>query len=203
MQIIKIDEPLSIPTAHKVIEAGGIAAFPTDTIYGIGASAYLPEAIDRIYAIKGRDLSKSIPVLIGSMEQLYVVVNEFNEIAQRLAERFWPGPLTIVLPKHPDLPANLSATETIGIRFPAHPFVAQLITQTGPLAVTSANLSGGENTLTAQDVVNQLGDTLDLILDGGSTPGPIPSTVVSCLGSDYKILRHGVISASQIEALFN
>ncbi len=119
MQIIKIDEPLSIPTAHKVIESGGIAAFPTDTIYGIGASAYLPEAIDRIYAIKGRDLCKSIPVLIGSMEQLYVVVNEFNEIAQRLAERFWPGTLTIVLPKHTDLPANLSATETIGIRFPA------------------------------------------------------------------------------------
>ena len=203
MQMIKIDDPLAISTAQQVIEAGGIAAFPTDTIYGIGASAYLPAAIDRIYAIKGRDLSKSIPVLIGSMEQLSVVVSEFNEIAQRLAERFWPGPLTIVLPKHPDLPANLSTTETIGVRFPAHPFIAKMITQMGPLAVTSANLSGGENTLTAQDVVDQLGDRLDLILDGGSTPGPIPSTVVSCLGSDYKILRHGVISASQIDVLFS
>lgn len=202
MQILTIDDSTAISTAKKAIGNGGIIAFPTDTIYGIAASAYQAGAIDRIYTIKGRDVSKSIPVLIGNMDQMRQVVANFTETAMRLAERFWPGALTIVLPKHPNLPANLSVTDTIGVRFPDYPPVTKLITETGPLAVTSANLSGGENSLTAQDVIDQLGGRLDLLLDGGTTPGPIPSTVVSCLGSDYKILRHGVISDSEIEALF-
>ncbi len=112
--------------------------------------------------------------------------------------RFWPGPLTLVVPKHPDLPAELSLHATIGVRMPDHPVALALLRVTGPLAVTSANRSGEASSVTAQEVVAQLGGRIELILDGGQTPGRISSTVVDCSGHAPVILRQGPISLEDL-----
>jgi L-threonylcarbamoyladenylate synthase len=120
-------------------------------------------------------------------------------MGKKLAEVFWPGALTLVVIKNPTLPDVLSSQATVGVRMPNHPFTLALLQTTGPLATTSANLSGHENPLTAQDVFTQLGGKIELILDGGSTPGSIPSTVVDCTGHHPVILRDGAISANAIQ----
>lgn len=118
----------------------------------------------------------------------------------QLAKRFWPGPLTIIVPRHPDLPDILSPKRAIGVRMPDHPVAIRLLQLTGPLAVTSANLSGKENTTTVEEVLAQLDSRVHLVLDGGKTPGGLPSTVIDCTGSELEILRQGPISKEEIES---
>ena len=124
-----------------------------------------------------------------------------NDMAMRLAQRFWPGPLTLVVAGHPSLPANLSPRPTVGVRMPDHPVALTLLRRAGPLAVTSANLSGAPNASTAQEVLAQLQGRVALILDGGKTPGGLPSTVLDCTGSQPVILRQGPITLEQIYAV--
>ncbi len=173
-------------------------AIPTDTVYGLAAMITNGPAIDRLYQAKERSLQKAIAVLIGGLEQIDQVVGYFSEDAHRLARRFWPGALTLVVPQHPGLPANLSPTPTIGVRMPDHSFTLELLRQVGPLATTSANISGGPNPRDAADVLAQLDGRIELLLDGGPAPGGIPSTVVDCTGEELVILREGAISAAQI-----
>jgi len=116
----------------------------------------------------------------------------------QLATRFWPGPLTLVVPKHPDLPEAVSASQTVGVRVPDHPAARVLLRAAGPLAVTSANRSGEASPVTAKEVMEQLGGRIPLIIDGGRTPGGIPSTVVNCLGIEPVILREGPLTAGQV-----
>jgi L-threonylcarbamoyladenylate synthase len=122
-------------------------------------------------------------------------------MALTLAVHFWPGPLTLVVPKHPDLPAAVSATATVGVRLPDHPVARALLRTAGPLAVTSANRTGGANPSTARDVLEQLGGRIALVIDGYRTPGGVPSTVVDCTGIQPQILREGPVSLDDIRTV--
>lgn len=194
------DSSSSISHAVDVLKRGGVVAFPTDTVYGLGALASLEESIDRLYNIKGREHTKAIAVLIANTDQIAEIVAEPGEPIYKLARRFWPGPLTMVLPRNSDLPTRLAPNETIGVRIPDHPVALKLLEAAGPLGVTSANLSGGENACTADDVLEQLSGRVHLVLDGGETPGGVPSTVVDLTGSLPKILRSGPIGEGEILA---
>ncbi len=191
-------DPGALRAALDVLDTGGLVAFPTDTVYGLGGRAFASASIERIYAAKGRDASKAVPILLGEIAHLSRVALDLPPAAQRLAEHFWPGALTLVVPKNPDLPENLSQTPTVGVRMPDHPFALALLRASGPLAVTSANLSGAENPRTAEDVLSQLDGRIELVLDGGAAPGGVPSTVVDCTGSQIRVLRQGAISAEDI-----
>lgn len=201
--ILSIYDPGAIQKAKDIIKRGGTIAFPTDTVYGLAVDVFNNTAIREIYAIKERSMLKALPVLIASMTQLETLVSDMDERAKILAKAHWPGPLTLILPKTPGLPELLSPYPTIGVRMPDYPFTLELLESTGPLATTSANISGESNPVTAQDVLEQLGGRIDLLLDGGETPGAAPSTVVDTIGPEIKILREGPISQAEIDALIN
>ncbi len=197
--------PGAIDQAVHALLMRQLVAFPTDTVYGVASLAFEVEAIEKLFAAKGRDAGKAIAVLVGSPEALVQVSSGLNDSARRLAERFWPGPLTLVVPRNPALPAVLApappgALPTIGVRMPDHPVALEVLRRTGPLAVTSANLSGGPNPHTAQDVADQLGGRIALILDGGRVPGGLPSTVVDCTRPRPVILRPGPLTEEDILA---
>jgi L-threonylcarbamoyladenylate synthase len=199
-QTLSINDPQAIQTAKQVLHDQGIIVFPTDTIYGIGCNAFDPEGINKLYEIKQRPEDKALPVLIGETSQLNDLVLYVSERVQHIAKAFWPGALTLVLPKGPDVPPELSPYPTIGVRMPNLDFTLRLLRQTGPLATTSANLSGGPNPTTVKDVQDQLGSGPDLILDGGPTPGPTASTVLDLSGPEVKLLREGPISLIDIQS---
>jgi L-threonylcarbamoyladenylate synthase len=188
-----------LPHALETLKRGGLVAFPTDTVYGVGALAFDARAVESIYTAKDRPVEKAIPILIGGPEDLDKVSMGIPPIAAKLAARFWPGPLTLVLPKHPDLPSVISASPTVGVRVPDHPVARALLRAAGPMAVTSANISGQESPRTAREVSRQLNGRIPLILDGGETPGGVPSTVVNCLGTEPVILREGPVTLKDIQ----
>ena len=189
----------TISRALEILKAGGLVAFPTDTVYGVGTLAFDGTAVESIYAAKDRPVDKAIPILIGGLEDLDKVTAEVPPIAAKLAAHFWPGPLTLVVPKHPHLPDAVSATPTVGVRVPDHPVARALLRAAGPMAVTSANISGEDSPKTAEEVNRQLNRRISLILDGGETPGGVPSTVVNCLGTEPDILREGPITLKDIQ----
>lgn len=193
-EILPSDHPRALPRALELIQSGAPVAFPTDTVYGLGALAFNYRAIEGLYTVKGREISKAIAVLVGNVADLHKVTGIMGETAHRLAEQFWPGPLTLVVPRSTALPLNLSPSATIGVRIPNHPVALSLLNLCGPLAVTSANRSGSPSTCTAQEVFEQLGGQIPLILDGGRTPGGLPSTVVDCTGPELVILRQGSLN---------
>jgi len=197
-EILSTADPQAVRRALEILHIGGLIAFPTDTVYGLAAELHSPQGILRLYEAKGRDESKAIPVLIGSVEQLVQVTDGLSGRASRLAARYWPGALTLVVPRRPDLPNELSELPTVGVRMPDHPFALELLRASGPLAVTSANSSGMPSPQTAEDVLAQLDGRIELVLDGGPCPGGVPSTVVDCTGEELKILRQGAISAAEI-----
>ena len=188
----------SIYKAVVKIKQGKSVAFPTDTVYGLGAAASDEAAIEQLYRVKGRESTKAIPVLIGTDEDLATVATDLNPAIQRLVKKFWPGPLTLVLPRNPLLPTSLAPIPTVGVRMPDHPVALDLLCRTGPLAVTSANLSAQPNTTTAEEVFAQLAGRVELILDGGRTPGGRPSTVVDCTTPELKIIRAGPITLEEL-----
>ncbi|MBI5351676.1 MAG: threonylcarbamoyl-AMP synthase [Chloroflexi bacterium] len=191
-----------IQTALDILNKGGIVAFPTDTVYGLGALAFDNTAIESIYTAKNRPIEKAIPVLIGDMSDLEKVGDNVPDMALRFAARFWPGPLTCIIPKKLTLPLAVSATATVAVRIPDHADVCALLRAAGPMAVTSANISGGANPSTAQEVYDQLKGRIPLILDGGKTRGGVPSTLVDCTGPSPLILREGPISLDDLMTLF-
>ena len=191
--------PGAISKALETLNQGGLVAFPTDTVYGVGTLAFDAAAVESIYSAKDRPVEKAIPILIGGPEDLGKVTTDIPPIAAKLAARFWPGALTLVVPKHPDLPDVVSATPTVGVRVPDHPVARALLRAAGPMAVTSANLSGEASPNTAEEVSRQLNGRIPLILDGGETPGGVPSTVVNCLGTEPVILREGPITLKDIQ----
>ena len=188
----------SIQAALKILRNGGLVAFPTDTVYGVGALAFDGKAVESIYTAKNRPIEKAIPVLIADAADMEKVGIDIPDSAYQLAARFWPGPLTCIVPKQPTLPESVSATDTVGVRVPDHEVARALLRAAGPMAVTSANISGQPSPSTAQEVLAQLGGRIDLIIDGGATPGGVPSTLVDCTGKELKILREGPISLEEI-----
>ncbi len=189
----------SIPRALEILKRGGLVVFPTDTVYGVGALAFDALAVESIYAAKDRPAEKAIPILIGGPEDLDKVTADIPPLAAKLAARFWPGALTLVVPKHPHLPDVVSTAPTVGVRVPDHPLARALLRAAGPMAVTSANISGQVSPNTAEEVMRQLNGRIPLVLDGGETPGGVPSTVVNCLGTEPVILREGPVTLQDIQ----
>lgn len=202
-QLIPASQPNAIALACEVIRSGGLIAFPTDTLYGLGCDPHSPTALLKLYAAKWRSTSKAIPVLLSSPDQLSSLVSGFPEQAGRLMECWWPGALTLVLPKNPALPAELTPYPGLAVRMPDHPVALALLRQSGPLAVTSANLSDHENPQDAQEVLAQLGMVVDLVLDGGTLTGGQASTIIDCMGSEPTLLREGPISFSAVLERWN
>lgn len=190
----------AIQTALEILQSGGIVAFPTDTVYGLGAIAFNNQAIKSIYTAKDRPIEKAIPILIGDMNDLSQVADDVPDMALRFATRFWPGPLTCIIPKKQTLPQAVSATPTVAVRIPDHPDALALLRAAGPMAVTSANISGQPSPSTAQEVYEQLKGHIPLILDGGKTKGGTPSTLVDCTSDKPIILREGPITFSELLA---
>ena len=187
-----------IQIALKILQSGGIVAFPTDTVYGLGALAFNNNAIESIYKAKNRPVEKAIPILIGDLSDFEKVADDIPNMALRFASRFWPGPLTCIVPKKRTLPLAVSATSTIAVRIPDHVDARALLRAAGPMAVTSANISGGQNPSTAGEVYDQLNGRIPLILDGRTTQGGIPSTLVDCTGELPVILREGPITLDKL-----
>ena len=199
-EIISAEHKEALQIALVILHKGGLVAFPTDTVYGLGALAFNGTAVESIYLAKDRPIEKAIPVLIGDVMDLEKVSDDIPDEARTLASHFWPGPLTVIVPKKPTLPEAVSATSTVGVRVPDHPVARELLGAAGPMAVTSANISGQPSPATAQEVFDQLKGRIELIIDGGRTPGGVPSTLVDCTGSEIKVLREGPISLEQILA---
>jgi L-threonylcarbamoyladenylate synthase len=202
-EVLPAQDPKTLARALAVLRSGGLVAFPTDTVYGVGALAFNSAAVRTIYAAKDRPVEKAIPVLIADPADLEKVALIVSEAAARLAAHFWPGPLTLIVGKHPDLPETISTTSTVGVRVPDHPVACALLGAAGPMAVTSANLSGRPSPSTAQEVLAQLDGRITMIIDGGKTPGGVPSTVVDCIEAEPRILREGVISKDEIRAVLD
>ena len=185
--------------AVRVLSAGGLVAFPTDTVYGVGAHAFQPRAVKKIYAAKIRSRDKAIPLLLAAPDDLSLVAESVPPAVRLLAERFWPGGLTLVLRKRTIVSDAISPGPTVAVRVPDHPVTQALIAALGaPLAATSANLAGSPSPVTAQEVAGELAGRIELILDGGPCPGGIPSTVLDLTTDPPKILRSGAISEEDI-----
>lgn len=193
----------SIREATRIVHDGGVIAMPTDSFYALGACALDEAAVRRVCAIKGRDGQKPILVLIADRSQLDALVARVPHAAAVLMNRFWPGPLTIVLPASPRLSAALTAaTGTVGVRLPAQPLLGTLLRAAGPLTGTSANRSGAPPLRTALDVERSLGDEVDLILDGGPATAALPSTVVEATDT-VRVLREGPIGRAAIQEVLS
>ncbi len=186
--------------AAALIARGGVVAFPTDTVYGLCCDLFNRQAIERIYEMKGRPARMPLIAMFAEAAQWSQVATALPDHARELMQRWWPGPLTIILPARTDIPPEtLGGGTTIGMRIPDHPVALQLLRLAGrPLATTSANLSGQNAATTADAVAAQLGTRVDLILDGGDSPGGIASTVVDCTTMPPTILREGPISAEML-----
>jgi L-threonylcarbamoyladenylate synthase len=191
-----------IARAAELIRRGGLVAFPTETVYGLGANALDSAAVERIFAAKGRPSTSPLIVHVASAAMARSVVREWPPAADALAGRFWPGPLTMVLPKLPSVPARVTAgLDTVGVRVPAHPIALELIRAAGvPIAAPSANRFTEVSPTTAQHVRDSLGSYVDLVLDGGPAAVGIESTVLSLVNpASAALLRPGAISRRQIE----
>lgn len=194
------DDPQAISDAQRLLRQGQVIAFPTDTVYGVGTHAFLPDAVAALYAAKDRPMSKAIPVLIARTDHVTRVAHAVPAVAWQLAERFWPGDLTIVLLRAEELPAIVTGGgDTVAVRCPHHPIPLTLMNAIdAPLAATSANLSGQPAPTTARQVAAQLAGRLPLIIDGGDSPGGIPSTVVDLSTYPPRLLRAGAVAAHQL-----
>lgn len=197
-RILSAGSEEAIRAAAESLRAGNLVVLPTDTVYGV-ASALDEAAIERIFAAKKRPAERAIPVLIADRSGVELVASDFPEEAQRLADAFWPGPLTLALPRRPDLPPNLSPLTTIGVRVPDLPSARALIAAAGgALAVTSANRSDQPPACTVQSAVRYLAEAVALYLDGGPCRGGIPSTVVAFDEGELHIVRPGPISEAAL-----
>jgi len=184
----------------SILKEGGIVAFPTDTVYGLGACISLPHAVERVYQVKKRPRNTPLPLLLADKSQIGEVAEPVPPIAWLLAERFLPGALTIVLFKSKLVPDIVTGGgKTVALRIPAHPVPVALIQGVGtPIAGTSANLSGKPSALTAEEVYAQLDNKVDLIIDGGRCPGGKESTIVDLTGETPLVLREGAISREEL-----
>lgn len=206
-QVLQIDaqspDPALIAQAAAVLRAGGLAAFPTETVYGLGANALDPAAVARIFAAKGRPANNPLIVHVAETADAAQVVSLWPELAARLAEHFWPGPLTLILPHAAALPDLVTAGgPTVAVRLPAHPVARALIRAAGvPVAAPSANRSSQLSPTRAEHVLDDLHGEVDLILDAGPTPGGLESTVLDVTTSPPRLLRPGLLAPSAIEAI--
>lgn len=194
-------QPDVIERAAAVLRAGGLVVFPTETVYGLGANALDPAAVGRIFAAKGRPANNPLIVHVPDAATVSLVATAWPDVAGRLAHRFWPGPLTLVLPKRGEVPDSVTAGgPTVAVRVPAHPVAIALLRAAGiPVAAPSANPSNQLSPTRAEHVCRMLDGRVDLILDGGPTTGGIESTVVDVTCSPPRLLRPGLIGPAELQ----
>jgi L-threonylcarbamoyladenylate synthase len=188
----------ALPRAVQVLSSGGLVAFPTDTVYGVGALPWSPEAVSRLYEVKERPRLRAVPLLLAGpdhVEGIAVIPGHIESAFRRLATRFWPGGLTLVVLKTARVIEEVSRGPTVALRVPGPALTRELIEAAGgALAVTSANISGQPSPVAAQEVGDQLGGRIELILDGGACPGGVPSTLLDLTVQPPHIIRHGIVS---------
>lgn len=201
-QTLPASDPESIRLAGTTIRRGGLVAFPTETVYGLGCDALNPDAAAKVFEAKQRPQFDPLIVHIADRRQLDHVVRALTTTARQLIDQFWPGPLTLVLPKQPTIPDLVTAgLDTVAVRMPNHPVAQALIREAGtPIAAPSANPFGYVSPTTAQHVADGLGRAIDLILDGGPCPVGVESTIVSLIGPQAELLRPGSITLEQLSA---
>ncbi len=192
--------PADIEKAVATLTDGGLIAFPTDTLYALGADASQTAAVDRVFSIKGREAAKALPLFVSGLEMADEIA-EITPLARRLAMRYWPGALTLVLRKRAGFESKaLGGGMTVALRVPQNDLALEIVTKLGrPVTATSANLSGGSDPVDAQTVLSQIGERIDLVLDGGRCAVGVSSTVVDCTGHAAVVLRRGAISDEDIE----
>lgn len=202
-QLLQANDPKAIETAAQILKEGGLVGMPTETVYGLAANALDGKAVAKIFAAKGRPMDNPLIVHISEFDQINRLVQSVPEAARRLAARFWPGPLTIILPKSEIIPDEVSAgLPTVAVRFPSHPVARALITAAGlPLAAPSANLSGHPSPTTAEHVMNDLSGKIEAVLDGGACGVGVESTVVTLATNPPRLLRPGGITLEQLRAV--
>lgn len=190
-----------IQKAVLLMKRGGVVAFPTETLYGLGVNAYSEKAVMEVFKIKGRGYEKPIPILIDRKEALPELVSQVSETAKHLIEEFWPGGLTIIFEASPKLTRLLTGnTGKIGIRMSSNAVAHELVKEmAGPITATSANISGQKACTAAIEVHGTLADGVDLIIDGGETKGNLGSTIVDVTSTPAKIVRKGVVSLEYLK----
>lgn len=198
--LLSSDQPEALRQAADSLRAGELVAFPTDTVYGLGALIWNEAGIARMYAAKERPPEKAIPILLSDLSEAQRLVGALPAAMEILTRRFWPGPLTLVVPCGDRVPDFItSGSGTVALRIPSHPVALLLLSLLGqPLAVTSANRSGSSSPLTAQNVLDQLAGRIDVVVDGGPCPGGVPSTVISLATDPPTLLRAGPIGVSEL-----
>lgn len=202
-QLLHVNDPKAIPIAAQILKEGGLVGMPTETVYGLAANALNGAAVARIFAAKGRPMDNPLIVHISEFDQIFPLVREVPEAAKLLAEQFWPGPLTIILPKSKIIPDEVSAgLPTVAVRFPSHPVARALISAAGlPLAAPSANLSGSPSPTTAGHVMNDLSGKIEAVLDGGACGVGVESTVITLATNPPRLLRPGGITLEQLRGV--
>ena len=188
-----------IAAAAAAVLRGALAVLPTDTVYGLGADAFRPAAVTDLLAAKGRGRQMPPPVLVGSVRAASALVEDLGRYGQDLIDEFWPGGLTLICRASRSLQWDLGETRgTVAIRMPKHPIALELLKETGPMAVSSANLSGSPAATTAAGAREQLGDSVAVYLDGGPCQADVPSTIVDLTGDTPRLLRAGVVPIGQL-----
>jgi L-threonylcarbamoyladenylate synthase len=197
-------EAQKIQVIADALSRGGVIAYPTDTYYGLGAGCFLRKPIRRIYRIKQRQMSQALPVLIADTQTVRGIAAEIPPLFRSLTAEFWPGPLTLVLKAAALLPSELVGPEqTIGVRLPAVAWLRELVRRTGfPVIATSANISGEGEISSVEKVVEVFEHKVDLIVDGGQTPGTLPSTVIDLTSGAPSLVRKGAIPKSRLKKYF-
>ncbi|HZF90151.1 L-threonylcarbamoyladenylate synthase [Streptomyces pharetrae] len=193
------DRVTGLREAASAVRRGELVVLPTDTVYGIGADAFSKEAVGDLLQAKGRGRNMPTPVLIGSPNTLHGLVTDFSELAWELVDAFWPGALTLVAKHQPSLQWDLGDTRgTVAVRMPLHPVAIELLTEVGPMAVSSANLTGHPAPENCDAAQGMLGDSVSVYLDGGPTPGNVPSSIVDVTREVPLLLRAGALSADEL-----
>lgn len=188
-----------IKAAVDAVKAGQLVVLPTDTLYGLGCDAFNNEAVANLLATKHRGPDMPVPVLVGSWDTIQGLVQYYSPQAKTLVEAFWPGGLSIIVPQAPSLPWNLGDTRgTVMLRMPLHPVAIELLRETGPMAVSSANISGHTPPSTVTEARQQLNQNVSVYLDGGECAIGKPSSIIDISGDHPKLLREGAISAERI-----
>lgn len=195
---------MGLQTAARNVKSGKLVVLPTDTLYGIGCDAFNNAAVARLLAAKGRGPDMPVPVLVGSWNTARGLVHTFSQDLRNLIEACWPGGLSIVVPQAPSLPWNLGDTRgTVLLRMPLHPIALELLAETGPMAVSSANLTGQQPPTTCAAAQEQLGDAVSVYLDGGEAAIGQPSSIVDLAGDHPRLLREGAISGVRLAEILN
>lgn len=200
MKLVQADDPDALREATSVLDDRGLVVLPTDTLYALAADALDEEAVLEVFRVKGRAADQALPVCVGGFEDVGHVASP-NALARRLAQRWWPGPLTLVMRAKPWMPEAVTAGgETVAVRAPGHAFARALATRFGPFTVTSANRSGEAAANDVRAARDALGNAVRLYVDGGTLLG-VPSTIVDCTGDTPRVLREGAVPAAEVAAL--